>query len=282
VVHTGGGACHNSAHVAACRKAKKLTYLPGFGVNHHYPPLLVNATPDAVLTTLRDQRRQLSNCDPEANPTIDLTHDSTIADWRAACDLLPWRGLAKALNTHWSVKIPLRDWRRVLTPARSRRLRGVCELLARHAQLPRIRPATVLGKTCAAAGAFLTVRSMLAAAGADVSQLTPSTPLDEFTGHYPVLFVTRISQLAPGQLPPATLGSSPGGGFGLGTLVAAIVAIVAGCEGATTAAAISAVLAGVLLVTAGLIAGARGPGSVSFGELKTFRDLSRALAAASG
>ncbi len=240
--------------------------------------MLADPTPDDILAVLQDQHRHLCLCDPESDPSIDLTHDSTIADWRAACDLLPWRSLAHALNTWWSVSIPLEDWRAALTPARSQALRGVCELLARHAKIPRIHPAVVLGRRCASAGAFLTVRSMLADAGADVGHLRPSTSLGEFARHHPVLFITRISQLAPGKLPAASLGSSPGGGFGLGALLAAVIAIGAWCAGALALAAIAAALAGLLFVTARLIAHAHGPASVTFGELKTFRDLANAIA----
>src|SRR5688572_3822623 len=114
-------------------------------MDEHYPPILVDATADDILSVVRDMHRQQCTHDPEANPDISLSHDSTIAAWRDACDLLPWAKVAEAMNSYWTVTIPMTEWRDVLEPPKERRLAGVCELLARHARLPRLRPATILG-----------------------------------------------------------------------------------------------------------------------------------------
>jgi hypothetical protein len=55
-------------------------------------------TSDEVLAILVDQHRLQSQVDPEAEPDALLTFDSSIADWRSACDLLGWRGLGQALT----------------------------------------------------------------------------------------------------------------------------------------------------------------------------------------
>lgn len=86
-------------------------------------------TVQRFLTVLRSQHRQQCLCDPEADPKIRLTLETTIAQWRTACDLVGWRQLATSLNEYWQTDIPLEHWKAALEPAEKRQLRDVCELL---------------------------------------------------------------------------------------------------------------------------------------------------------
>ena len=79
-------------------------------------------TPDDVLSILRDQHRHQCQHDPEAAPDIGLTFDTTVADWRYACDLVGWRQLALALNDYWETKIPLHKWKTALAEIEDSRL----------------------------------------------------------------------------------------------------------------------------------------------------------------
>ncbi len=248
-------------------------------MDEHYPPILVDATADDILSVMRDMHRQQCTHDPEANPDISLSHDSTIAEWRDACDLLPWAKVAEAMNSYWSVSIPMAAWRAVLEPPKERRLGGVCELLARHAQLPRVRPTMILGSRCAPGGAFLTIRSYLADAGADVSAVAPSTPLHEYTRRYAGVFLGPVSQLAPGALPLVKIRTPVYHAFIYGMLIAWVALVVALCAGSHTMAllaglAITACFAGVWTIGQWVL-----PRSVEFVGIRTFRDLSTAIAA---
>lgn len=91
-----------------------------------------NPTVQRFLTVLRSQHRQQCRCDPEADPKMRLTLETTIAQWRTACDLMGWRQLATSLNEFWQTEISLERWKIALEPAEKRRLRDVCELLARE------------------------------------------------------------------------------------------------------------------------------------------------------
>lgn len=62
-------------------------------VDVHYPTIDEPATPDYVLAVLRDMHRQQCQHDPEADPSAVLSFDTTVTEWRAACDLLGWRQL---------------------------------------------------------------------------------------------------------------------------------------------------------------------------------------------
>ena len=248
-------------------------------MNDHYPPILVEATKDDILGALRDMHRQACAIDGEANPDISLSQDSTIADWRDACDLLPWKKLAEAMNSSWSVDIPLARWQDVLEPPKQRKMAGVCELLAQHAKLPRVRPALILGSRCTSGGTFLTIRSFLADAGADVSEVAPSTLLHEYTRRYPAVFLGPVSQLASGALPPVKIHTPVYDAF-IGGMLIAFVALVIGYGAGSYPMMVLAGLvfalcyAGVWTIAQWVL-----PKSVEFQGLHTFRDLSKAIAA---
>src|SRR5579859_3193668 len=159
-----------------------------------YPPRYEPATPDYVLAVLRDQHRQQCHYDCVADPDAILTFETTVADWVLACDLVGWRELGRALNQEWGIDYPDATWHTVLKPAKERRLRDVCTLIAERARRPRIRPTQFLGRPCTAAGVFLTVRSILAEAGATADQIAPSTPLAEYTRRHPLIFLLNISR----------------------------------------------------------------------------------------
>lgn len=247
-------------------------------MNEVYSPLRVDATADDILLVLRDIHRQQCAFDLEADPDISLSHDSTIAEWRHACDLLPWAKVAEALNAVWSVTIPMSRWRDVMEPAKKRRLGGVCELLAQYVKLPRVRPATVLG-CCAPAGAFLTIRSYLNDAGADVTDVAPSTPLGEYTRRYAKVFLGPVSQLAPGALPLVKVRTPVYDSFVTGMTAALLGFIVAWLCASITIAEVSAIVFAICYIGVCTLGQWVLPASVDFPGLKTFRDMSNAIAA---
>jgi hypothetical protein len=142
-----------------------------------YPTEAKSATLEYFLSVIRDEHRQQCRYDPEADIAADLTFDSTVAEWRDACDLLPTFQLGRALNVLWNIHCSDEQWRHVLESARARRLSDVCRLIASRAQRSIARPARLLGRSCYEVGVFLTIRSMLVDAGADAQSIAPSAPL---------------------------------------------------------------------------------------------------------
>ncbi len=241
------------------------------------PPAYVPATPEYVLAVIRDSHRQQCQYDPEAEPDVELTLETTIAEWRYACDLLDWQQLGRALDGEWKLGRPDTEWYRVLEPAKKRTLRELCEFVAQGAVRPTIEPVRILGSTCLTAGAFLAIRSLLRDAGADVDSVAPSTSLDQYTRRHPGVFLGPISWLAPNALPKVTM-SMPWydlsfSGFLLGLLLA-----FAGSFISPLATAAGIVLALVSWVLDWIIADLLVPSRVAFGNLRTFRDLATVVA----
>jgi hypothetical protein len=239
----------------------------------HYPTLDEPATAEYVLAVLRDQHRLLCEID-EGDPGVSLSFETTVTEWICAGDLLGTRQLGRALNDGWDLDYSDAEWHRVLEPSNQRQLAGACRLIAAKAARPRIRPALLFGCTCGSAGAFLTVRSLLHEAGANATEVAPSTPLAPFACRYLGVFLGPISRLAPGALPPARIHDPIrntaaccllAGIFGM--LVGGFSGLVAFQVGGSLLAAISA-----------LVVYWSKPSAVEFGELRTFRDLARLIA----
>lgn len=240
------------------------------------PPVFVPATADYVLDAIRDSHRQQCRFDPEADPDAVLTFETTVADWRLACDLLDWRALGRALDGEWALGRSDAQWRSVLDPPEDLTLRDVCEFIASGALRPSIEPLRILGAACFPAGAFLAIRAILRERGADVSSLTPSTPIDEFARRYPGVFLGPISRLAPNALPPVRV-SAPWYDLSLMGLALGLLVACAGLFISPLTAAGGVLLA--LVSWAGARNASRHPPSrVEFGDLRTFRDLAVAVA----
>jgi hypothetical protein len=202
-------------------------------MDDHYPTIDEPATADYVLAVLRDEHRQQCRYDNMADPDITLSFETTITEWGEACDLVGWRELGQALNQAWDIACSDAEWRTVLDPGPPHRprLSDLCELIARHATRRRIRPARLLGSECSSAGAFLTIRSLLRQLGANVDELSPSTPLAEYTRRHGGLFLGPISRLAPGCLPPVDIRSTPAREVAFwGVIAGALCTVVGTCS----------------------------------------------------
>jgi hypothetical protein len=246
-------------------------------MNLHYPTIDEAATPAYILTVIQDMHRQQCQHDPEANPEAVLTPETTVADWREACDLVGWRKLGRAYNQMWGIDVPENEWREVLEPSDQKRLSDVCQLIARYACRPGVRPAGLFGHTCTRAGAFLTIRSLLRQAGASVKDIRPSTPLEPYVRRYTGVFLDPVSRLAPGSLPPVRIRNSMICNVANCGVIAGLLCWLAGVFSGSD---LLSSVGGMLFVSSFLGRYAACyclPTSVEFGELRTFRDLAIAI-----
>ena len=243
----------------------------------------VPATPEYVLSVLREWHRRAVGYESEVDADSDLSAESTVDFWLDESDFSGWNDVGRWQNDVWKIRCTDEEWRAVLKPARKRTVGGVCDLIARHATRRKLRPARLLGRECLPAGAFLAVRTLLSEAGADVEDLAPSTPLAEWTRRHLNVFLWPIANLAPGALPPVRvrypLQSVGCLATGLG-LVLAFLGLLCPMPSIATLGGFLAASAFLMIFGFSLATGGR-PESVTFGELRTFRDLAVAIARAS-
>lgn len=90
------------------------------------------------------------------------------------------------------------EWWEAWTPNHT--VGELCENLATGTRVPVLEPVTILGTRCETAGTFLTLRRMLADAGADVSELGPSSEVKPYLDAWPTVF-QRFRLATGGRLP---------------------------------------------------------------------------------
>jgi hypothetical protein len=89
-------------------------------------------------------------------------------------------------------------WNQWESPTRT--VRELCADLAARIEVPVSEPVTILGRSCETAGMFLMMKDVLANHGADVSNLAPSSPIEEIARTHP-LILNRIRLSHVGRLP---------------------------------------------------------------------------------
>lgn len=246
-------------------------------MNVRYLTINKPASPEYVLAVLRDDHRQQCQYDPEAEPEISLSFDSTIADWRHACDLVPWRRLGRALNDRWDIRIPDRVWREVLEPANEKTLEGVCRLIATYARRPVIRPARMCGAECETAGAFLTIRSLLHECGVCAEHIRPSTPLASYARRYTGVFLGPVARLAPGAVPLINVHAPLYDAIMWGIPVGFVFVVAGLIPTLRPLASLGVMLWFLSCLSAWIAVLFIPPKKVTFGEVETFGDLARVI-----
>lgn len=237
-------------------------------------------TPEEVFTLWQDQYRHWVQLDCEVDWDFEPKLNSTVAEWRDACDLGTTRRLAENLNFVWQTEIPSSQWQAVLEPAKQRTLGEVCTFLADRITSEVVKPPALLGAPCPPAGVFFAVREILARAGADITGLHPSTRLEAYTGPYLRSFIGPISQLAPGALPVTKHANRVAALWGKAFLSSLLVFAKALFTAAWTPLlwilpGLAALISFLAMIWASESSKWR---SFTFGELETFRDLCVTLA----
>lgn len=239
--------------------------------------------------------RSLCGKSPYSYPSLlngELTATTTIEDWDCCWNLFDAtfgsgeRHFANYWNEWWGVDIPWSEWSPILRNPANHTVADVCKLIAKYARRPVAREVTILGRRCASAGMFLAIRSLLTTAGASEASIGPSTELAEYSRRYFNTFDRQIRLLAPNRLPHPQIVRNVIARFFEWIVFGCII----GCASCMIFALahpvrpMPAVIAAFVLTSFILIAGIAAiiskdaiPESVAFGDLRTFRDLTKCL-----
>lgn len=172
-----------------------------------------SASREMILEVFRDQYRIALEYDPESEPDIPIEFETTVSDLTLAFDWVRPKALGPGLSESFGIEATMDEWLAVLTPKKQRTLGDICDfLVGRGVELPVSRPLRIFGADCDTAGAFLTIRSLLAGEGVEVAGLRPSSKLAAFVGKSSQLdaLLLTTNKLAPGILPePLVLYKKP-------------------------------------------------------------------------
>ena len=230
-------------------------------------------TPESVLDIIKDFHRQQCFHDPEAEPDIHLSFESTIEEWRQACDWLDCKPLGRALNERFGVNFSDNEWHDALEPSNQKTLLGVCELIATQGERFAIKPLNIFGGSCREAGVYIALRSALNKAGVPMEKVKPSSRLEPLLINHWGVISDEVGKIAPGVLPSVEIKGSFFQRLGIGLLFAGpLLAFLDWIWGPTgiTLFAIAFGGCGALLLA---VSSGMKPKSVSFENLETFGDL---------
>jgi hypothetical protein len=230
-------------------------------------------TREDVLGVLIDYAR-LS--DPLGEVLEPLEFETSVAAWRGSLELVGGKALGKELNKWFWVNIGEREWMRVLTPAKKRTLGEICDLIAAYGIKREIEAVTVMGCRCRKAGAFLAVREILAKAGADVSELHPTSRIEDYSRLFHADVFNQLVRLAPGQLPTVQREGGILGAYAISIFVCGVLCYAAILLG-DSAVANRLLITTLALLLLTLIWGSIHQPRMRLGWVRTFRDLSRVL-----
>jgi len=152
-----------------------------------------------ILNIFIEEHRICSPLDAEADVSLILNFNTTVHDWREARDLMRWRPLSRYLNAEFNLTVSEQQWKAVLTPARKRTLREVCELIAQYCTFTSVTPVRLLGNSCLSASVFITLKKYLARRGVQVDELKPSTPIAPYLDTDFSAMIEQIGILARGN-----------------------------------------------------------------------------------
>jgi hypothetical protein len=158
-------------------------------------------TPEEIFFIFKEEHRLCSPFDCEADPTVELTMDSTIREWRESMDLLPWKQLSRYLNEEFEINITENEWKTVFEPEKEMKLKGICELISKYAKIEIVRPIKSLGQECLSASLFKTIKRNLSKRGVDTSELKPSSLIEPYLKNHFGEFIEQINKNYTGVIP---------------------------------------------------------------------------------
>ncbi|MBI1370521.1 MAG: hypothetical protein GC162_17940 [Planctomycetes bacterium] len=214
-----------------------------------------------------------------------LSRQSTIHEYEdvSADDFPDCDRSRESYQRMYHARIPADAWRQLHRKPRKTTIGEVCDFLAAcGGVMPEPRPLFIMGRGCMPAGVFLTLRSLLREHGADVSDLRPSTPINQFAMAQWRPFIEMLWHFRPELTRRVKKIEVPGGLIfawmflaGLATLIISYVGIWFGLSAYGFAVAGGLLISGLIGMSA---MSTRPPRDIQFEGAATFADLCRLIA----
>jgi hypothetical protein len=161
---------------------------------------LTKYSSEEILQILTDFYNCQSQFDPEVYTDLEISYETTIEDWREACDLLEPKGLAKFYHDLFKLNAPIVDFENILIHEKENTLKEFCDYISENAQKEEIEPIISMGKACHEAAIFKTLISKLNERGIKTGKIRPSSEFTPLFKKHGDAFLTEVNKLAPGSL----------------------------------------------------------------------------------
>lgn len=157
-------------------------------------------TKEDIFQMLISQYQFAIEFDPVVAKGMDFNYQSSIFDWRDACDLVNPKKLAKIYHKEFKINRPLSELEDILVNENNRTVSDFCEYISKHAERKNIEPIKLFGQNCQTASIFKILKQNLTEKGADTTKLKPSSEINPFFLKYGGLLIDEVNRIAPGTM----------------------------------------------------------------------------------
>lgn len=160
----------------------------------------MNYSKEDIFQLLISQYQFAIQFNPVVVKGMDFNYESSIFDWRDACDLVNPKKLAKIYHKEFKIDRPLSELEDILINEDRRTVSDFCGYISKYAERENIEPIKLLGQNCQTASIFKTLKQNLTKKGADTTELKPSSEINPFFLKYGGLLFDEVNRIAPGTL----------------------------------------------------------------------------------
>lgn len=154
-------------------------------------------TKDDILQMLISQYKFGIEFDPVVIKGMDLNYESSIFEWRDACDLVDTKKLAKIYHKEFNLNRPISELENILEDEDNKTISDFCEYISENAEREKIEPIKLLGQNCTSASIFRVLKQKLTENGADTTELKPSSEINPFFLKYGGQLFNEVNRIAP-------------------------------------------------------------------------------------
>jgi hypothetical protein len=246
---------------------------------------------DQVLDVMRAIYGE-ADCKTHSAPERKLELTTTVEDWIYGWGVCYGVGdegpPLSPLNRWWRFEMSIPEWRMLEERGEHHSVGDICAWIARRARRPAISSVTFFGLPCAPAAAFLAIREFFRREGITVRDLAPSTALAPYVRMKANLVYDFLKSLAPRQIPePFVVGSwlerwtRRSIGTGIAFLLTSVIPlhVYLGWNPVSAFFVWGGLLLSIGVGAVATLVPRQGPDSVTYGDLRTFRDLAERIAA---
>lgn len=155
---------------------------------------------DDIFQILISEYQFLIEFDPVVIKGMDFDLESSIFEWKDACDLVDSKTLAKIYHKKFRIDRPTSELENIFLDENNRTVFDFCEYISKHAKRENIKPIKLLGQNCQTASIFRTLKQNLTKKGVDTTQLKPSSEINPFFLKYGGILIDEVNRIAPGTM----------------------------------------------------------------------------------
>lgn len=147
-----------------------------------------------------EKHRLLSSFDVGADPYAVINENTSIAEWRSACDLLPWFQLYPILNKDFNISknVSKEEWMKVLEPSKSKKIIDLCGFISKKSDVTIVKSVNLFGIESIQAGFYNCFINRLNNRSVFTNSIKPSSKISDYLDAYLNEIVSEVLYFSKG------------------------------------------------------------------------------------